>query len=429
MTKIKNNKLLSLIIAFVVSFSFFSVFENVTVNAASSLGSVIDGGKVISAGNYLLSPNGNCKAVMQGDGNFVIYKSGKAIWCSATNTSAFSSYFATMQADGNFVIYGQNGTSKTAVWASGTNYGAVSGCKYQLRLNDSGRLDVINTKNSNQLIWNNTSQISYHNNLNVGETMLSSNGKYRAQMQTDGNFVVYDVSTSTAKPIWNSRTHVSGKTINTTKGSTVKMQQDGNLVVVDSTNKVIWNSKTAVGAQSGYVYKLILTNEGKLQIRKCNKNKYGLLDTLWTNDRLYDWPVPGYTNITSSYGLRNGTMHNGIDISSSGISGKMIVAAKAGKVIEVCTSCTHNYGKNSSYSCGGGYGNYVVIQHDDGTKTRYAHCSTINVSVNQYVYNGQNIATVGSTGHSTGAHLHFEVYSNSSTRIDPLNVSYTINSK
>ena len=75
MTKIKNNKLLSLIIAFVVSFSFFSVFENVTVNAASSLGSVIDGGKVISAGNYLLSPNGNCKAVMQGDGNFVIYKS------------------------------------------------------------------------------------------------------------------------------------------------------------------------------------------------------------------------------------------------------------------------------------------------------------------------------------------------------------------
>ncbi|MFR7908558.1 MAG: hypothetical protein ACLU4K_10105, partial [Oscillospiraceae bacterium] len=95
MTKIKNNKLLSLIIAFVVLFSFFSVFGNATVNAASSLGSVIDGGKVISAGNYLLSPNGNCKAVMQGDGNFVIYKSGKAIWCSATNTSAFSSYFAT----------------------------------------------------------------------------------------------------------------------------------------------------------------------------------------------------------------------------------------------------------------------------------------------------------------------------------------------
>ena len=93
------------------------------------------------------------------------------------------------------------------------------------------------------------------------------------------------------------------------------------------------------------MYKLILTDNGKLEIRKCNQNKYGFLNTLWTNDKLYDWPVPGYTNITSSYGLRNGTMHNGIDISSSGISGKPIIAVKAGKVIEVCTSCTHNYGK------------------------------------------------------------------------------------
>lgn len=429
MTKIKNNKLLGLIIAFVVTFSFFSAFGNAAVNAASSLGSVIDGGKVISAGNYLLSPNGSCKAVMQGDGNFVIYKSGKAIWCSATNTSAFSSYFATMQADGNFVIYGQNGTSKTAVWSSGTNYGAVSGHKYQLRLNDTGRLDVINTKNSNQLIWNNTSQISYHNNLNAGEKMLSPNGKYSAEFQTDGNFVIYDISTSNKIPLWNSRTFVSDSPLRATKGSTVKMQEDGNLVIRDSANKAIWYSKTAVGAQSGYVYKLILTNEGKLQIRKCDKNKYGLLDTLWTSDKLYDWPVPGYTNITSSYGLRGGTMHNGIDISSSGISGKPIIAAKAGKVIEVCTSCTHNYPKSSSCGCGGGYGNYVVIEHYDGTRTRYAHCSTINVSLNQRVYNGKNIAAVGSTGHSTGAHLHFEVYSNSTARINPLSVSYTVNSK
>ena len=412
MTKIKNNKLLSLIIAFVVLFSFFSVFGNATVNAASSLGSVIDGGKVISAGNYLLSPNGNCKAVMQGDGNFVIYKSGKAIWCSATNTSAFSSYFATMQTDGNFVIYGQNGSSKTAVWASQTCKGAVSGYKYQLRLNDSGRLDVINTKNSNQLIWNNTSQISYHNNLNVGEKMLSPNGKYTAEFQTDGNFVLYDISTSTKIPLWNSRTFVSDSPLRATKGSIVKMQEDGNLVIYDSANKAIWYSKTAVGAQSGYVYKLILTDNGKLEIRKCNQNKYGFLNTLWTNDKLYDWPVPGYTNITSSYGLRNGTMHNGIDISSSGISGKMIVAAKAGKVIEVCTSCTHNYGKNSSCGCGGGYGNYVQINHSDGLTTLYAHCQAINVSIGQHVKRGQAIAEMGSTGSSTGAHVHFEVIIN-----------------
>lgn len=289
MTKIKNNKLLSLIIAFVVTFSFFSVFENVTVNAASSLGSVIDGGKVISAGNYLLSPNGNCKAVMQGDGNFVIYKGGKAIWCSATITSAYSSYFAVIQTDGNFVIYGQNGSSNTPIWATDTNYGAVSGYKYQLRLNDSGRLDVINTKNSNQLIWNNTSQISYHNNLNVGEKMLSPNGKYTAEFQTDGNFVLYDISTSTKIPLWNSRTFVSDSPLRATKGSIVKMQEDGNLVIYDSANKAIWYSKTAVGAQSGFVYKLMLTNSGKLQIVKCNLSKAGLLNTLWTSDKLYDW--------------------------------------------------------------------------------------------------------------------------------------------
>lgn len=429
MTKVKNNKLISLIIAFVVSFSVFSVFENATVNAASSLGSVIDGGTVISAGNYLLSPNGVYKAVMQTDGNFVIYKNGNLIWCTATHTSAFPSYYAAMQTDGNFVIYGQNGTSKTAVWASQTCKGAVSGYKYQLRLNNSGRLDIINTKNSSALIWNNTSQINYIRNLYVGDTMLSPNGKYKAQLQTDGNFVIYDISTSSANPIWNSRTFISDSPLRATKGTSVKMQQDGHLVIYDSSNKAIWYSKTAVGAQSGYVYKLILTDNGTLEIRKCNKNKFGFLDTLWTSNKLYDWPVPGYTNITSYYGNRNGTMHNGIDISSSGISGKPIIAAKAGKVIEVCTSCTHNYGKNYSCGCGGGYGNYVVIEHYDKTRTRYAHCSTVNVSLNQYVYNGQKVATVGSTGHSTGAHLHFEVYLNATTRTDPMAQSYTVNSK
>ena len=190
-------------------------------------------------------------------------------------------------------------------------------------------------------------------------------------------------------PLWNSRTFVSDSPLRATKGSIVKMQEDGNLVIYDSANKAIWYSKTAVGAQSGFVYKLMLTNSGKLQIVKCNLSKAGLLNTLWTSDKLYDWPVPGYTNITSPFGSRNGTMHNGIDISSSGISGKPIIAAKAGKVIEVCTSCTHNYGKNYSCGCGGGYGNYVVIEHYDGTKTRYAHCSTINVSLNQRVYNGK----------------------------------------
>jgi murein DD-endopeptidase MepM/ murein hydrolase activator NlpD len=57
----------------------------------------------------------------------------------------------------------------------------------------------------------------------------------------------------------------------------------------------------------------------------------------------------------------------------------------------------------------GGYGNYVVIQHNNGTQTLYAHATTIYVSVGNSVTQGEQIATVGRTGQSTGDHLHFEV--------------------
>ena len=58
---------------------------------------------------------------------------------------------------------------------------------------------------------------------------------------------------------------------------------------------------------------------------------------------------------------------------------------------------------------GGGYGNYVIISHGNGVQTLYGHCTTLNVSVGQKVSQGQQIATVGSTGNSTGNHLHLEI--------------------
>lgn len=119
------------------------------------------------------------------------------------------------------------------------------------------------------------------------------------------------------------------------------------------------------------------------------------------------WPLPYTRNITSYYEWRWGRMHNGLDIAAGGVYGKPIVAADGGTVRYVKL---HNYG----------YGYHLEIDHGNGTRTLYAHCSKIYVRSGQKVSKGQIIAAVGSTGDSTGAHLHYEVYVNGSRR-NPLN--------
>lgn len=114
--------------------------------------------------------------------------------------------------------------------------------------------------------------------------------------------------------------------------------------------------------------------------------------------------------ISSGYGPRWGSFHSGIDITAGGCYGANIYASAAGTVI------------TASYHWS--YGNYVVIDHGGGYSTLYAHCSALNVSVGQKVSQGQVIAKIGSTGQSTGPHLHFEVRING-TRQNPSNyVSY-----
>ncbi len=137
-------------------------------------------------------------------------------------------------------------------------------------------------------------------------------------------------------------------------------------------------------------------------------------------DGTFAWPVPGYLGTTSGYGERWGTMHKGIDIASSGIRGKPIIASASGEVVSTYTACPHNYGKKSScYNssgkrCGGGYGNNVVIQHGKSGsyyyQTLYGHMQSVTVKAGQYVTQGQVIGYVGSTGYSTGWHLHFEIH-------------------
>ena len=125
------------------------------------------------------------------------------------------------------------------------------------------------------------------------------------------------------------------------------------------------------------------------------------------------WPVPGHYNISFGFGFRNaGSLygdHKGIDIYDSQIYNAEICAAEEGTVIRVENYCTHDYGKNSSCGCGGGYGRYCIIEHPDGKWTLYGHANNIIVSVGQHVEKEQVLGYVGSTGHSTGPHTHFEV--------------------
>lgn len=122
------------------------------------------------------------------------------------------------------------------------------------------------------------------------------------------------------------------------------------------------------------------------------------------------WPVPSSSDISSGYGMRlhpilkKYRMHTGIDISAS--SGKSIVAANNGIV------------KYSGWQSG--YGNTLIIDHGGGITTLYAHCSKLLVSVGDSVKAGEVVAKVGSTGLSTGPHLHFEVRKDGETQ-DPTN--------
>ena len=122
------------------------------------------------------------------------------------------------------------------------------------------------------------------------------------------------------------------------------------------------------------------------------------------NLRVYDggafcWPCPSYTRVSSEFGYRNhptlkvNMFHNGVDLAAP--AGSNILAAYDGAVV------------SASYT--GAMGNYVMIDHGDGLYTVYMHASKLLVSAGQEVKRGDVIALVGSTGRSTGNHLHFSV--------------------
>ena len=122
-----------------------------------------------------------------------------------------------------------------------------------------------------------------------------------------------------------------------------------------------------------------------------------LADTGWI------WPTKGI--FTSGYGWRWGRMHKGIDVANN--VGTPIVAARSGEVVEAGWD-------------DGGYGYLVELRHPDGSRSRYAHNSRILVRVGQVVTQGTVISQMGSTGRSTGPHLHFEILPPGRGAVNPL---------
>lgn len=129
-----------------------------------------------------------------------------------------------------------------------------------------------------------------------------------------------------------------------------------------------------------------------------------------TSESGYKWPLPSYTSLSSLFAGRKDPFtgkpatHSGIDVPAP--KGVKILSAKSGVVL------TSAYNK-------GGYGNYVVVDHGNGNTTLYAHMNSRAVKAGDVVKQGQVLGYVGTTGRSTGNHLHYEIRENN-VRIDPV---------
>lgn len=157
------------------------------------------------------------------------------------------------------------------------------------------------------------------------------------------------------------------------------------------------------------------TNSSTGQLDASNDDSSSNEEESYTSSASWYWPLGNFSCYISSYfGERESptsgasTDHGAIDIAGTGIYGQPIYATRSGTV-----ALAQSYDN-------GGYGIYVMIDHGDNYLSLYGHCSKIVVSVGDYVTQGQVIGYVGSTGVSTGPHLHFEIRYNG-TKVNPLN--------
>ena len=188
-------------------------------------------------------------------------------------------------------------------------------------------------------------------------------------------------------------------------------------------------------ASEGETYKQIIEATDEYKGKKIyNVEDYSMYYN-YSSGTTYWWPIggskeengiysgkPTVTYVSSKYGMRtiNGktSMHSGIDIAGA-CQSNVIIATRSGTVTKASDGCASmgSYGS----SCGGGYGNYVIVDHGDGTSSVYAHMykNSVSVKAGDKVRQGQKLGLIGSSGSSTGCHLHFEIRVNGQ-RVDPL---------
>ena len=140
-----------------------------------------------------------------------------------------------------------------------------------------------------------------------------------------------------------------------------------------------------------------------------------------SGDYDYTWPLENAMDIvTSEFGPRSLDNHKGMDFGAP--EGTPVYSGSNGTVVAASATCTHNFPKGYNCGCGGGYGNHIVIDTGNECAIIYGHLSEVMVSVGDEVEQGQQIGTVGSTGWSTGYHLHYEFITNDISGAAPTDV-------
>lgn len=191
----------------------------------------------------------------------------------------------------------------------------------------------------------------------------------------------------------------------------VEQEQNNLEILIDNKNKEITAYETDIATQEQAIkeYEAYIREQDQMiaSLEKALREMEGSKRTY--DGGMFKWPAPSYTRISDSFGWRHHPIlnrqqfHNGVDMAAPG--GSPILAAYDGTVVA------------AGYS--GTMGNYIYLNHGSGLVTIYMHASALYVSVGQDVSKGDKIAAVGTTGRSTGNHLHFGVRLNGSY-VDPM---------